>query len=154
MAQFDPADDVDNAANTLIQLNHDIRSSATALIQECDAGTVNVYNLAIHYLKNLLNRQAAWASLSAVSGVQAAIRARHPNKFADDAAVTAALSARSAALAAHVTQVDTGLPKDASGWMEIERYVSGALTRRTNSNAGQIATLRANTVTLRDAFAV
>lgn len=143
------------AAERIRQLAKALRSDAVKYIAQCDASSVNAHDLVAAFGVNHLQPAIAeWTALKAVNGIQAALRAMFPGVWADDAAVTTDLNAAQAAAEATLTYIVDNTPKDGSAqnWVLTLRVVNNQFVQRIVSAAGPITPLRAQLVTLRDAF--
>ena len=154
--------DAAQAADVLIGRAEMLRTALTNWIAACDALSLNANEFIsvflLRQLKPALNGGVgsgagaqSWATLAAVSGVQAAIRQRLPG-FANDAAVTSQLSAIQTALGTLISYSETNvrdLLTDASGWVLVLKIVSDVITPRAITNATQLGNLKTQLLALR-----
>lgn len=149
-----PTNDLTNAssaADSLAAIGRRIRAEMDKYIGQCDAGSVNAHDLVSMTANVLRPARADWNTYRQVSGVQAAIRSRFPGAgFADDAAVTTAMQAVLDAMDSTLSYVVTNTPKDGSGYLLTLQVVANRFVQRTITNGAQLASLRANLVSLRD----
>ena len=146
---------VTRAAERIRQLAKAIRSDAVKYIAQCDGGAVNAHDLISAFAINHLTPAIAeWTTLKAITGIEGALRLMFPGAWASDAAVTVDLSAAQGAMEDALEFIVTNTPTDGSAqnWVATLRVVDNQFEQRVVTQSGAITALRAELVTLRDAF--
>lgn len=157
-----PTDSDSTAAEAAADLAgwvRDTRKQVAARIAAIDAtATADVNNLCVWASNRLGMWQpggGAWifSQKAAVTGIQAALRAMFPGKWADDAAVTTSLNTAQTGMATALTAVVSNAPKDGNGWLLVSSFVSEVYTPRTLSAGAALTNLRNVLVALQTALA-
>lgn len=153
-----PTDDTSPlaAAQLILQRAKALRFDATKYIAQCDAGAINIHDVASAFMANhLAPVKTQLATLVAIPGVYDALVQLKPNKFADAAAAQTAVAAVQTAINDMIVFLEANLPMDAQRRvlsLTVSNDGSGTLTQRTITAAGSIASFRTQLVTFRDAF--
>jgi hypothetical protein len=141
------------AADRLVQVARQVRDGAVKYVSQCVAQSVNAHDLISAFCVNLLvPASAAWSQLRVVAGVQAALRAKYPGRWADDAAVTADLTDAQTEIDSTISYVVANTPVDGSGWVLTLKVVSNQFQQRVVTAGAQLNPLQARLEALRDAF--
>lgn len=117
-----------------------LRREASAVVTECDTGTINLVTLANSRLQALINAKEAIEELELTSGIAAAYAALYPNDTFTFATEIASIKTE---INDFITYVETQIPQDNGGYLLITQFdANKKLVSRTVSNAGPIATLK------------
>ena len=141
------------AAERIRQLAKNIRSDAIKYIAQCDLSAVNAHDLVNSFAYNhLVPSIAEWGVLRIVTGVQEALMTMFKDNWANVAAVTTDLTNAETAMNSTLTYIVTNTPKDGSNFALTLTVNATSFAPRIITAGGAITPLRAQLVTLRDAF--
>lgn len=140
----------DVSAHRLLEMGRNMRAGAEKYIAQCNAGSVNLHDLANGFLLSLSYFKADWAIHSATSGVAAAVAARFPNKVFNAATE---ISNVGAAIQTMINDLEASLPVDGSNRLltqTLRKDGSGMMDQRTLTTPANLATLKTKLEAFRD----
>jgi len=142
------------ATNNLLAIWRTLRANAVQYIAACNAGSLDSYGVAMWLTKTLATYKTLIATYKAVSGVGADLAARFPEKFANEAAATAAIADFETAHNALIVWLENNIPQDASKRLSVLVLAangSGTVTPRMITAQASRDAFRVQLETLRDA---
>lgn len=141
------------AADNLLSIAGLCRARAVQYIAQCDAGAINVREVAEHLMQQIGTLKTQWAALIVVQGVGEEIERRYPHKTFDPDIDTELITAGTA-MQTLVNFMESNLPKNGQ-WLnvrEISPAGSGQLVDRLVTNGASLANFKSALETFRDAF--
>jgi len=124
-----------DAAQTLLVRAKGLRSDAAKYIAQCNAGALNLHDVASGFMANhLAPVRTEWQGLVEIPGVYQALCTLKPAVFADAAAAQTAVTEALTAIIAMIVYLEANIPMDAQRRilsLEISNNGSGTLTQRT-----------------------
>ena len=144
------------AVNGLLTWAKTMRDDAAYFIAQCDAGSLNVYEVARTFMVTHLSRAKINIQvLAAVPGVFDLLAEQKPAAFTGASAAQAAVDDVIVAINDMISFLEANLPMDAERRL-LAQVVSedgtGTLSHRMITAGGALTAFRAQLVTFRDAF--
>jgi hypothetical protein len=144
------------AARTMLVRAKGLRADATRYISQCDAGVLNVHDVASGFMANHLSPvRTELQAFIAIPGIYQALVTLKPSSFADANAAQTAVNTVLTAIATLITYLEGNLPIDASRRLlslDLSNNGTGTLTQRTITAPASLNAFRAQLVTFQAAF--
>jgi hypothetical protein len=148
-----------DAARAILGHARALRSDAQKYIDQCNAGSLNVHDVAAAFCANHLARvKVQWAALDDVPGVFEELARQKPNQFANAAAAQTAFNAAATAINNMILYIEANIPMDNPATTRrilsliLSNDGSGTLTQRTITAGASLNAFKAQLETFRDAF--